>query len=53
MKCHPAPQVLEYPSFQKLRSVVGHSAAIYHLCLDPSGRCACGSFASGQAACML
>lgn len=35
-------QVLEYPSFQRLRSVVGHghSAHIYHLCQDPSGRCA-------------
>lgn len=35
-----AIEVLEYPSFQRLRSVVGHghSAHIYHLCQDPSGR---------------
>jgi hypothetical protein len=33
-------QVLEYPSFQHLQTVIGHgqSAHVYHLRLDPSGR---------------
>ena len=33
-------QIVEYPSFEKLRSFAGHSTAVFHMCLDPTGRSA-------------
>ncbi len=41
-------QIVEYPSFEKLRSFAGHSTAVFHMCLDRTGRSASCAATSSQ-----